>query len=148
MADGKYERSSDSVETLEETLVKHFFYALDRLQHTWMEGDKVETEKFNLQILYLIRALPTTDKQRNKILEAWAKSQSEMAKLPPELGLTTSEIKLYSGMEVVSMVMQFICQNFELVNTDITGPGTSKQFREVTVSSDGDDLEESGILQI
>ena len=123
MGDGRYD--NDGKLSMEDTFVKHFMFALDRLQTTWMgpEGG-LNQEKFNLQLLYLIRLLPDIRKQE-EILRKWGQLQETRVE-----GLSQSELKVYAGMEVVSEVIRFICDSFELINTDIIGPATSKQYND------------------
>jgi hypothetical protein len=44
-------------------------------------------------------------------------------------GLSDGERQAYAGMEVVTELILFVCDAFELINTDITGPATSKQYK-------------------
>jgi hypothetical protein len=124
-SDNRYDRQEGTI-SMEDTFVKHFMYALDRLQTCWINDSGFNKEKFNLQLLYLVRLLPDKP-QQNKILESWGKSQDEMKALIP--GLSDGERQAYAGMEVVTELILFVCDAFELINTDITGPATSKQYK-------------------
>lgn len=143
MADSDYNNSADGVISLEGILVKHFFIGLDRLQSTWM-GEQFEQTKYNMQILYLIRLLPDRSKQK-AVMKIWAKAQEETEAIPG-LSLSKSEIAAYAGMDVVTEIIMFVCEAFELVNTDITGPATSKQYQKASIEIP--DMSEEEILSI
>ena len=98
------------------------------LPQTWMGEGGFDRQKFNLQIGFLIRHLPNKNDQ-NKILDAWGKKIDIL-----ELGgFEPGEITAFSGMEVVTELMQFIYSAFELINIDVDGPATSKQFRDAMI---------------
>jgi hypothetical protein len=136
-----FSKESDSVLSLEGILVKSFFIGLDRLQSTWM-GDNFDQKKFNLQLLYLIRTVPDKKRQQ-KILENWDKAQQETSTIP---GLDKNETIAYVGMEVVTEIILFVCDAFELINTDITGPATTKQMQRASIEVP--DYEEQDVIQI
>lgn len=137
-------KESESVLSLEGILVKSFFIGLDRLQSTWM-GDNFDQKKFNLQLLYLIRTVPDK-KRQNKILANWYKAQEETNTIP---GLDKSETMAYVGMEVVTEIILFVCDAFELINTDITGPATTKQMQRASIEvPDYEEEEEGTVIQI
>jgi len=121
--------------SLEETIVRHFFYSLDDLKSTWINQDgEFNRDAFNLQILYLIRTLPNREKQK-EILDKWFAAQKENI----EMGsLSKNEVIAYSGMEVVTEIVMFICDAFKLITTDITGPATGEQYNEVPNIQDPD----------
>lgn len=123
MSEGRYDRNDGQI-SMEDTYVKHYMYALDRLQTCWVNETGFNAQKFNLQLLYLIRLLPDKKKQR-EILQNWANLLDDGTQ---GLGLTQDEIRAYSGMEVVTDLIMFVCDAFELINVDITGPATSKQY--------------------
>lgn len=137
-------KESESVLSLEGILVKSFFIGLDRLQSTWM-GDSFDQKKFNLQLLYLIRTVPDKKRQK-KILADWYKAQEETNTIP---GLDKSETMAYVGMEVVTEIILFVCDAFELINTDITGPATTKQMQRASIEvPDYEEEEEGTVIQI
>ena len=123
-----FSKDSESVLSLEGILVKSFFVGLDRLQSTWM-GDSFDEKKFNLQILYLIRTVPDRRTQK-KILDKWYQAQLDTKNIP---GLDTRETIAYVGMEVVTEIIMFVCDAFELINTDIVGPATTKQMQRASI---------------
>lgn len=120
--------TSESVLSLEGILVKSFFVGLDRLQSTWM-GEKFDQKKFNLQLLYLIRTVPDRRTQK-RILNNWYNAQQETKNIP---GLSNEETSAYVGMEVVTEIIMFICDAFELINSDIVGPATTKQMQRASI---------------
>jgi hypothetical protein len=127
--DNHYE--SDSGITLETRFVEHFMFALDRLQSCWINETHTFLQKpFNLQLLYLIRILPDKSKQAG-ILRQWNDTILEAKELMPSLG--TEEHQAYAGMEIVTELMLFVCNNFDLLNVDITGPATSKQWQKAVI---------------
>lgn len=113
---------------MEDTFVRHFMYALDRLQSTWSGDTGLDEKKFNMQLLYLIRILPDRKKQ-TEIFQQWAKAQDDMA----GMDFSKAERKAFAGMEVVTELILFVCDAFELINTDITGPATSKQYQDAVL---------------
>ena len=68
-SDNRYDRQEGTI-SMEDTFVKHFMYALDRLQTCWMNDTGFNEEKFNLQLLYLVRLLPDKEGQRT-IMKQW-----------------------------------------------------------------------------
>ena len=122
--DGRYERK-EGVLSMESTFVQHFMYALDRLQETWNSPEGFSKEKFNMQLLYLVRLLPDKPKQK-EILSQWSSAKSDIDKIFPSL--SESDRQAYAGMEIVTELIIFICDAFDLVHTDIPGPATAKQF--------------------
>jgi hypothetical protein len=127
--DNHYE--SDSGITLETRFVEHFMFALDRLQSCWINETHTFLQKpFHLQLLYLIRILPDKKKQTD-ILVQWNATIEEAKELMPSLGI--EEHQAYAGMEIVTELMLFVCNNFDLLNVDITGPATAKQWQKAVL---------------
>lgn len=125
MSDGRYDRADGQI-SMEDTYVKHYMYALDRLQSCWVNDSGFNKDKFNLQLLYLIRLLPDKIVQK-KILKGWNESINQSKDDMPNL--TEAEIQSFAGMEVVTELILFVCDAFELINTDIVGPATTKQYQ-------------------
>ena len=126
----KYDRSSEGTLSLEEVLVKHFFYSLDTFRSSWHgESGTLNKTQFNLDLLYLIRLLPKKSKQ-DEILAKWAAAQESMQDIK---GVSKDEMIAFVGMEVVTEIVLFICDAFELINEDITGPATSKQYQDQAI---------------
>lgn len=128
MAEERYSENDSSI-SLEGRFVEHYFRALDALQGCWNNDSGFKKERFNQQLLYLIRLLPDKPKQE-EILKQWGEAQEATKQIP---GLTESERQSYAGMEVVTELVLFVCDAFELINSDITGPATTRQYRDVAV---------------
>jgi hypothetical protein len=43
------------------------------------------------------------------------------------------ELVFSANLVPVTKIMNFICSNFELINTDIVGPATSRQYRDSAI---------------
>lgn len=129
MVDSRYDQQDGTV-SLEGRFIEHYFRSLDSLQTCWINDRGFDPTKFNLQLLYLIRLLPDKGKQQH-IMQKWGESQDDVKKLMP--GLTDGERQAYTGMEVVTELVLFVCDAFELINSDITGPATSKQYRDAII---------------
>lgn len=127
--DNRYDSSEGAI-SLEGRFVEHYFRALDELQKCWNNDSGFKKERYNLQLLYLIRLLPDKTKQKD-ILRRWGEAQEDIDKLMPSL--SQAERQSYAGMEVVTELVLFVCDAFELINSDITGPATSKQYREAVL---------------
>jgi hypothetical protein len=128
MADERYSENDSSI-SLEGRFVEHYFRALDALQTCWNNDSGFKQDRFNQQLLYLIRLLP--DKiQQDRILKQWGEAQEATKGIS---GLTDAERHSYAGMEVVTELVLFVCDAFELINSDINGPATSKQYRDIAV---------------
>lgn len=125
--DSRYEKTEGTI-SMEDTFVRHFMYALDRLQSTWSGEGGLDEKKFNMQLLYLIRILPNRKKQ-SEIFKQWDKAQADMG----GMAFSPAERKAFAGMEVVTELIMFVCDAFELINTDITGPATSKQYQDAVL---------------
>ena len=130
VSDTRYDGGNETV-SLESRFVEHFLYALDRLQSCWINDDKFHPKQFNLQLLYMIRLLPDRKKQ-NAILRNWNAAQADAKTLMPNLA--DDELQSYAGMEVVTELILFICNTFELLNTDITGPATAKEYQDAIIT--------------
>lgn len=128
MPDNRYDQTDGSI-SLEGRFVEHYFRALDSLQGCWNNDTGFKKEQFNLQLLYLIRLLPDKNKQKD-ILEQWGEAQAATKLIH---NLTEGERQSYAGMEVVTELVLFVCDAFELINSDITGPATSKQYRDAAL---------------
>ena len=115
--------STQSV-SLETSFVNMFFVALDRLQMCWMDEKGFDRGKFSLQISYLIHLLPDKQKQK-EVLRQWNKSHTELE----EMNFTDAEKTAYAGMDVVTEIIIFLCQAFDLTHEDIVGPATIKQYQ-------------------
>jgi len=128
MADSKYAAGDESV-TMEGRFVEHYFKALDNLQACWNNDSGFNKERFNQQLLYLVRLVPDKTRQL-EILKMWGESSAATKLI---VHLSDAERQYFAGMEVVTELVMFICDAFELINTDITGPGTSKQYRDAAI---------------
>jgi hypothetical protein len=124
---GSYD-SKDGVMTMEGVYVQHYMKAMDKLQEAWMGEKGFDRDKFNAQLLYLMRLLPDKKKQK-EILINWLESKTAHE----QMGLSANETQMFSGMEVVTEVVLFVCQAFELVNEDIIGPATAKQYQNAAI---------------
>jgi len=123
---GRYD-TADGKMSMEAVFVEHFMRALDDLRKSWMGADHFNSAQFNMSLLYLIRVLPNKKRQA-EILKQWNEGKSDLDKMT-DLRLDTAEKQAYSGMEVVTEIILFICEAFELVNFDITGPATTKEYQ-------------------
>jgi hypothetical protein len=112
-------------------------FALDRLQSCWINETHTFLQKpFNLQLLYLIRILPDKEQQK-KILKQWNDTITEAQELMPSL--EKGEHQAYAGMEIVTELMLFVCNNFDLLNVNITGPATAKQWQKAVIEIPDDE---------
>lgn len=127
--DNKY-TGSDEVVTLEGRFVQLYFDAIQDLPKCWMDGDRLNKAKYNQQIQFIIALIPFEDEQ-DKIFHAWHARTKELKATIP--GMTEEELVFAANLVPVTKTMSFICANFELINTDITGPATSKQYRDSAV---------------
>lgn len=128
MAEKQFTAGDEAI-TMEGRFVEHYFDALKSLQACWNNDSGFNKERFNLQLLYLVRLVPDRKTQKD-IVQLWGESSAATKEIP---GLTDGERQAFAGMEVVTELMLFICDAFELINVDITGPATSKQYRDVAI---------------
>jgi hypothetical protein len=126
----KYD-SNDSTITLEGRFVQLYFNAIEKLPECWLNDSGFNKNKFVQQILFLISLLPYEDKQ-DEILEAWHKRMQDTKELMPNL--SEDEYTFAASLVPVTKIMSFICSEFELITTDITGPATSKQYRDSAIT--------------
>lgn len=129
-SDNNYSTSESTI-SLEGRFVQLYFNAIEKLPECWMKDGNFEVSKFNQQILFLISLLPYTEKQ-DEILTAWNSRLEETKKLIP--GLSDKEYAFSASLVPVTMIMEFICSEFELISTNITGPATSKQYRDSAIT--------------
>ena len=123
---GRYD-TADGKMSMESVFVEHFMRALDDLRKSWMSEDEFNSAKFTMSRLYLIRVLPNK-KRQIAIIKQWSEGKSELDNMPG-LHLSEKEKQAYAGMEIVTEIVLFICEAFELVNFDITGPATTKEYQ-------------------
>ena len=131
MASDNNYSSSESTISLEGRLVQLFFNAIEKLPECWMGEKGFDNTKFNQQILFLISLLPYEDTQ-DEILVAWNRRLQETKELMP--GLSDKEYQFSASLVPVTKTMKFICSEFELISTDITGPASSKQYRDSAIT--------------
>ena len=87
-----------------------------------------DRQRFNLQISFLIRHLPDPSTQK-KAMERW----DELTLEYKSKNFDAQETAAFAGMAVVSDLLQFVYAAFELINWDIIGPATTKQFQESVI---------------
>ena len=124
MADTRPQPQQGQAMSLEGVLLAHILSYLDRLQDCWMGEQGFNTERFEYQILFLIRLIPDT-KRQDEILNRWLVDKGIKYR---EKGMDGTKLDAFAGMEAVSEIMAYITKVFDLVHTDITGPATNKQF--------------------
>lgn len=124
--------SSDDTElSLEQSYLKVYWRALDNLQTCWMGEGGFQRDKFNQQLLFLIRLLPDR-KTQEKIMQIWSKGTIDIKDIEG-IKLSQDEVSMYAGMEIVTETVLFIGKAFELINEDITGPSTSKEYQRAAI---------------
>ena len=143
MSDAKYDKSDSSI-SMEAVYVQHYMLALDRLQSCWTAVDDFNKDKFNLQLLYLIRLLPNRAKQ-NEIMAKWQESLDESKQIMPSL--SDRERQAFAGMEIVTELVLFVCDAFELINEDIMGPATSYLVKDPEIEL-CDPPNDDGVIQL
>lgn len=125
----KYD-SSDTQITLEGRFVQLYFNAIEELPKCWLNDSGFDRQKFTQQVLFLISLLPY-EEQQDEIMTAWNDRMTTIRELMP--GLSENEYTFSANLVPVTKIMKFICAEFELISTDITGPATSKQYREAAL---------------
>lgn len=118
---------SNAVLTPEAVFIGLYVDALRSLQRTWLDTEKMNPDSFTIQIVFLTRMIP--DKSiRDTILE-------EMDAVRQKYQGTSQEhyAEYHAGLTVVSHMIEFLCNSFDLVHTDISGPATSKQYRDAVL---------------
>jgi len=123
MADSTFEPSGGTISP-EAIVVKHFMEQISLLPQTWMSEGGFDTQKFNLQIGFLIRHLPDRNMQE-KAMRTWDSKLTEYNLK----NLDKQEITAFAGMEVVTELMQFVYEAFDLINFDIVGPATTRMHK-------------------
>jgi len=117
----------ESEQTLETQFTDLYFDALRSLQKIWLGDQEFNPKKFNMQILFLTRLMPDKKKQI-AVLKKWDTAIEDLKSVK---NLEQDEIKFFSGMEVVTDVVMYIGQAFDIINEDIVAPATSKQYRRI-----------------
>jgi hypothetical protein len=130
MSDGNRYDQTDSTISLEARFVQLYFNAIEELPKCWLNDSGFARDKFNQQVLFLISLLPY-EEQQDEIMVAWNNRMIEIRELMP--GLTQDEYTFSSNLVPVTKIMKFICAEFDLISTNITGPATSKQYREAAI---------------
>jgi len=118
--------SSPVVMSMEAVFVGHYMDALSSLQQTWLGPDGLNSLGFGVQIEYLIRLIPDRELQK-KIQTERVKLQSEFSQ--EQLDHPNERAALY----VVTHLIEFICNSFDLLHVDIIGPGVNGQYQQSVV---------------
>jgi hypothetical protein len=115
--------NSSSVMTAEGIFVLHYMDALTSLQKTWLlpPGSSIDEGKFNLQLEYLIRLIPDL-KVQEKVKKEFLSARKDCEKDPD--GFENQR----AGLCVVTHLIQFVCTSFNLLHTDVIGPGTQSEY--------------------
>lgn len=127
MADSNYDSSTGTISP-EGIVVKHFMEQISLLPQTWMAENGFNKQQFNLQIGFLIRHLPDR-KMQEKALSTWDSKTKEYK----SQSFDAQETAAFAGMDVVTELMQFVYEAFDLINLDVVGPATSKQCRDTAI---------------
>lgn len=122
-------QQANAVLTPEGIFISLYVDALRSLQRTWMDGtdDMISKNAFNLQIVLLTNMIP--DKTiRDRISQ-------DMDRVRANLKGTSQEqfSEQHAGLCVVTHMVEFLCNSFDLIHTDISGPATSKQYRDAVL---------------
>lgn len=125
MAENNYDSSTGTISP-EGIVVKHFMEQISLLPQTWMNENGFNKQQFNLQIGFLIRHLPDKAMQK-KAMDTWNKKLAEYKEFDRQ------EMTAFAGMDVVTELMQFVYEAFDLINVDVVGPATSKQIRDSSI---------------
>jgi hypothetical protein len=128
-SDGKYDGSEATI-SIEGRFVQLYFNAIEKLPDCWMGDHGLQKAKYNQQIQYLISLLPFEERQ-DEIYKAWNDRKNELKGLMPDM--KEDELIFAANLVPVTKIMNFICSNFELINTDIVGPATSRQYRDAAI---------------
>jgi len=117
----------NAVMTPEGIFISLYVDALRSLQRTWLDTDKISTDAFALQITFLINMIPDAN-IRDTIWD-------EMKAIRKKYKDSEQEhyAEYHAGLAVVSHMIEFLCNSFDLIHTDISGPATSKQYRDAVL---------------
>lgn len=119
--------ASGAILSMDTVFVLHYMGALENLQKTWIECEHVvDAGKFFLQVEYLVRLIP--DREIQKKIE---NERSELFGQFKKDGLDHPDIR--AGMIVITHLVEFICNSFDLLHLDITGAATIKQYRDAVL---------------
>jgi len=123
---GNQQQAFGGTISLENDFLRFYLESLKSFQGTWLGPDGFQQDQYNRQLLFLISLIPDQDKQ-SSLLETWGSAQLEYKKIP---GLSNEESQFYVGQKVTTEIILFITQSLDLVNSDVIGPGTSKEFEQ------------------
>jgi len=117
----------NAVLTPEGIFISLYVDALRSLQRTWLDTDKISSDAFALQIAFLTNMIPDAG-IRDAIWD-------EMVEVRKKYKDTEQErySEYHAGLTVVSHMIEFLCNSFDLIHTDISGPATSKQYRDAVL---------------
>lgn len=121
-------QSGNAVLTPEGIFISLYVDALRSLQRTWMDTEKpIDKDHFNIQIIFLTNMIPDAF-VRNRI-------RAEMDKVRTEYKNTDQGqyAEQHAGLTVVTHMVEFLCNSFDLVHLDINGPATSRQYRDAVL---------------
>jgi hypothetical protein len=120
-------QQSSSVMTMEGVFIAHYMGALQALQNTWLyseSDDGIDANKFSIQLEYLIRLIPSQEIQE-KIRKEQDAAIAEFTENNLDHPLERA------GLVCVTHLIEFICNSFDLLHTDIFGPGVNGQYQQL-----------------
>jgi hypothetical protein len=135
MVDASKYDGSEATISIEGRFVQLYFNAIEKLPECWMNDHGLNKAKYNQQIQFLISLLPFEEEQ-DKIFKAWHDRKTELKALMPDM--REDELIFSANLVPVTKIMNFICSNFELINTDIVGPATARQYRDSAIQMPDD----------
>jgi len=117
----------NAVLTPEGIFISLYVDALRSLQRTWLDTETMNPDAFAIQIAFLTNMIPDTGIRET----IW----QEMKTVRQDYKGTDQErhAEYHAGLTVVSHMVSFLCNSFDLIHTDIAGPATSRQFRDAVL---------------
>jgi hypothetical protein len=118
--------TNNTVLTPEAVFVSLYVNALSNLQNCWMDS-KFNDKAFTMQIQFLTNLIPDSD-TRSRVRKEISDTKDRI--LNGEWGETSiRDASNLAGLHAVSSLVEFVCAQYGLIHTDITGPASSKQYQ-------------------
>lgn len=132
--------------TAEGTFIWMYTESLKELRSIWLnprpDGD-IDRRAFMMQVRFLINSIPDPQtrarvKEREHAIYEKLRADEDFMR---EQGDYVGE---HASLEIVTEVIEFLCNAFELTHADITGPATSKQYKDSLIEIPDDTTRNGG----
>lgn len=134
--------------TAEGTFIWMYTEALRELRSIWLNPQNGEMDRraFMMQVRFLVNSIPDPE-MRKRVKDREIKIQQALRDDAEFMREQGDYVDYHASLEIVSEIIEFLCNAFELTHADITGPATSKQYKDGLIELP-EDTSKSGVIQV